>query len=746
MQDYRAKSYQERAKDISSGAYTPSETRSGYSGETSSIPTSDISILSQNIVSGYGQVAIAPDKDVVGGELQFTSKGSSTPSETVASSASSAASSPVSGAALLAFQSPELAQAAREGRLQPQSVSSGQAYQMSFRGQDKPATAYTVGSKFEKKQVAETKKPSKLQKIKNIVTTPFTYAFTPQPIPFQETTQAQVQGREAFTNVLLMGGVGITARPTQISSSKVTFGGRQTAQVIESETGFNTNIKVQGAGYIDKSIFGIKYGKPQSFRVTGSIVEKAKPIDTEVFGLVGDEQVFGTSASGKFNINTGKQVVSSSFESKGFEVAGAGKRQVVQQVGKAPAETFNEAFITESSGDVTRGSVVSPKGAVGFVSEVKAEASLPKNIGNVYFNPETGLESSTPTLTFKPQEVVNVKYLKISSAGKSDLPFSAEYTYEAAGGRIRSNLNPVADITGRDVVGGSVSEAGQSQILQSQVVSKPSGGQFFNTEQVVVNSLQKPSVNVKLPVASPGLVSVGKGNVKSELVGSVNVGVSRQSQVVSPQSVSLFGVKSSSVVASDVKSESVLGQSQFSGLARVSKQKSNLVNDSIVSSSVVSGQDVLGRQGLRSMQVQGQMQNTAVVQSLKFNSARALGGIGTAPPVFSSVKPFGGVGFNLPKGGRGVFGVEVRRGGVFRQVGSGLSLKGAVGLGQARVSGSAAATFRVTQGGSPVRITTAISPQFYSKGTSVIERNKYRITSAGELSEITFKGIRANRG
>jgi hypothetical protein len=734
MQDYRAQSYKKRA--ASAFSQSPS---AGY----------DVSINQENIVSGYGQVAIAPDKNTVGGELSFTEKTQPTSSSetSVNPSEASTPASTVSGAAMLAFQSPELASAAREGRLQPTSVSAGQAYQMSFRGDNKPTTAYVIGSKFEKKTVVETKKPSKIEKIKNIITTPFNYAFTPQPIPFQETTQAQVEGREAFSNVLLFGAMGATARPTTLKSSKVTFGVQQTAQVVESEAGFNTNIKVTGAGYSRSKLFGVEYGKPKSFKVTGNIVETAKPIDTEIFGLVGDEQVFGTKATGKFVVTNGKKTLSSSFESKGFEVAGAGKREVVQQVGTAPAEKFSEVFITESSGDVTRGGVVSSKGALGFVSKSEAEVSLVKNKGNVYYNPETGLESSTPTLQFKPSETVTVRYLKISGSGKSNPPMSAEYIYESAGGRIRSNLNPVADLTGRDVVGGSVSDVSRSQVLQSQTVSKvPSGIQSFNSNQLISSTLKEPVVSIKLPSPGAGVVNVGSPKVKNE--GVVSNVVNVQSTRVVPQTVSTFSMGASQSVSAvgAVGTGSVLGQSQFSGLGRVSKQRPSVIQNPIVSTGVVSSQEVLGRQGLRSVQAQSQVQAFSVVQSSKFNSARGLGGVGSAPPAFTSSPVIKGFGFNMPKSGGGVFGVEVRRGGVFRQVGSGLSLKGAVGLGQSRVSGSAAATFRVTQGGAPIRIQAPIGGQFYSKGTSVIEKNKYRITSPGELSEITFKGIRTQRG
>lgn len=91
-----------------------------------------------------------------------------------------------------------------------------------------------------------------------------------------------------------------------------------------------------------------------------------------------------------------------------------------------------------------------------------------------------------------------------------------------------------------------------------------------------------------------------------------------------------------------------------------------------------------------------------------------------------------------------VFGVEVRRGGKFKPVGSGLSLQKATSLGRNVVQNTAAATFRVVRGGVPVNIGNLSG--FYAKqGGLNVEPRSLRIKSGGELREITFEGLRSQR-
>lgn len=91
----------------------------------------------------------------------------------------------------------------------------------------------------------------------------------------------------------------------------------------------------------------------------------------------------------------------------------------------------------------------------------------------------------------------------------------------------------------------------------------------------------------------------------------------------------------------------------------------------------------------------------------------------------------------------------IRREGKFYPLtGTPLTKKGALALGGKVVDTTAAATFFIRAvtakdvsdlGGSLKR------PQFYRKGEKYIEYSKFRISTAGELSEITAKGIQASR-
>lgn len=96
-------------------------------------------------------------------------------------------------------------------------------------------------------------------------------------------------------------------------------------------------------------------------------------------------------------------------------------------------------------------------------------------------------------------------------------------------------------------------------------------------------------------------------------------------------------------------------------------------------------------------------------------------------------------------GSSGLFSVEVRRRGTFKEVGSGLDFESAVKKGYDVVDNSAAATFRVKDRSGGVVGLTA-KKGFYSRGGLVIENRSNRISTGGELGEITLKGIRSTSG
>jgi len=82
-----------------------------------------------------------------------------------------------------------------------------------------------------------------------------------------------------------------------------------------------------------------------------------------------------------------------------------------------------------------------------------------------------------------------------------------------------------------------------------------------------------------------------------------------------------------------------------------------------------------------------------------------------------------------------LFGAEVRRKGKFRSIGTFGSVNEAISAGREKVSGTLAASFRVTAPkGKSVKIQTPTG--FYRKGSVVIEKPKFRLSKKGEKVEI----------
>jgi len=85
----------------------------------------------------------------------------------------------------------------------------------------------------------------------------------------------------------------------------------------------------------------------------------------------------------------------------------------------------------------------------------------------------------------------------------------------------------------------------------------------------------------------------------------------------------------------------------------------------------------------------------------------------------------------------GNYGVQVRRGGVFRNIATTSDLNKAISIGRERVSSTLGATYRIT-GAKGLNLRTPAG--FYSKsskgGTLFIEKRKYRLSKTGEKVEI----------
>lgn len=95
------------------------------------------------------------------------------------------------------------------------------------------------------------------------------------------------------------------------------------------------------------------------------------------------------------------------------------------------------------------------------------------------------------------------------------------------------------------------------------------------------------------------------------------------------------------------------------------------------------------------------------------------------------------------KGNNKVFGVQVKRFGSFRSIGEGMTQRRAIDVGVGRVRSTAGASFQVTRLGKPVLV--AAPSGFYRKGETLIESQRFRINSPGELREISYEGVRKQR-
>ena len=92
--------------------------------------------------------------------------------------------------------------------------------------------------------------------------------------------------------------------------------------------------------------------------------------------------------------------------------------------------------------------------------------------------------------------------------------------------------------------------------------------------------------------------------------------------------------------------------------------------------------------------------------------------------------------------------IQVRRGGIFETIGRGLSLQQAFSTGIKELKGTARASFRILEHGKPIDINQPLPRGFRSSEKEegvIIQKRGFRISSLGELRDITFKGQQARR-
>jgi len=450
---------------------------------------------------------------------------------------------------------------------------------------------------------------------------------------------------------LIAGGVGATSKPTTISDSKVESVAVGTVETVEASESVVGTSKISGVGTVEKNVLGIKL-KPSEFKYTGKFEEVAKPIDLEFVGLQSQEQVYRTSGLGSLKINLPKKQLIVSSESTGFEVAGVGKRLVTQSVNNAPAERFVETFVANPQGDKMVGSVVSKKGAGLFVVKQEAEVGLLKRGGTEYFNPETGLKSATSTLNFNPDEVVTVKYFKEANLGSSKVPLSSEYTYEAAGERLRNNIKPkilevgVGDVQQRRI------DSGTTQSLVSQSKTPLVTNLKAQVESIVQS--RQPPVEVKIPISVP--VNQQRLSLGEELSFKTNKPLVTEA-VVLPTELAF----ATPTISSNQKNPVDLGVSPFQKIGSLNSTRNKQSSSSISSLGLTTGQVVNSQLATSPIQTpksfNEQLARQTPLQVSKLNSSQfsKLGLFNRSTPRVPANIPLPYAGLDLEGGG--LFGV-----------------------------------------------------------------------------------------
>lgn len=367
------------------------------------------------------------------------------------------------------------------------------------------------------------------------------------------------------------------------------------------------------------------------------------------------------------------------------------------------------------------------------------EEALPSGFAVITKRSEVGKGGVSPQL-FEPRELIKTdrglvrkpgSFYREAGTGESEaiLPVNTQLGRSDVGLREQFRFTVVRPRTfttyGRTFevpFTGEVVRVPRYEVLPSGRVGRIQKGgisDVIGAEKVLKSDVSSLSAlrgrSVSLPLSSP-LTNFGNSRVSS--AGRLSSGDSRLSESVGRSNIvstSRFGYGFSSPTPSSSGggfSSRFVGGSVFSGLS----PKVSAFGSSVVGSSFV-----------------GLSPKVSALQSSRVSSMNFEVPSNVRKPKFSS-RDFG----------VGSFEVQVRRRGSFETIGKASELSKAIDLGVSKVSNTAAATFRILRGN---KLVTGFDPgsQFYSRNGLFIERSRSRISSVGELKEITFKGIASQR-
>jgi hypothetical protein len=430
-------------------------------------------------------------------------------------------------------------------------------------------------------------------------------------------------------------------------------------------------------------------------------------------------------------------------ESYGAEVAGVGQRKTTTLVsnkdGRVTSDKFVESYVGKNDGDIIAGGIVSKKGSGVYTGRKALEVSGDKPGKAVYYDPETGLESATPTLNLKQSRVpTTAKIFDVRSATQSEVPESGLITQK----NVVNYLKGEKRVFKVESFGsGSVNSVAREQISNtgSVVQLKP-----LNVKGVGLVDLQIKSAVSQGTASNNNLIPVVLSSNKQEsttkeLNKPIQTNDTRINNLIisSPklsfktlESESVIKSKSSNEISTDSRTDTL-----SSVMSRVKSKSStrsiNLVESKpSVSTEILPSSKVGNAVEFKPSTKQSSQVISKTVLVNRFNNVQ---------PITTIAQNTNTTVFSLPNSrinNKGNFGVDVRRFGKFKTLAkSGLSKEEAVKLGSGFAKSTLGATYRLTLSGRTIR-SSAPSKQFYTKGVNVIERSSYRLNRVGEVREI----------
>lgn len=511
-------------------------------------------------------------------------------------------------------------------------------------------------------------------------------------------------------------------------------GGSTTGKILP---GGEVTVKYKQLGIVPRS---------KTYKVSGTFSETTQK--TGSVGRQSGQPIYSTKGGGDYTFTTksGSKVADITATTKGSEVGGIGNRMVGVDVSTktgSSRELFVERYAgaERGGGQIVYGGGVSSKGQSVYVGS--RELSYP----SVRYS--TVFDSINKEITVV-QKPTTVSFYNVKSASANtpvgyrglNTQFGDVGIYSKLVGEQPISVGKVSDVARQQAT--SVGSAGTSTaqvqypssfgVLNQKSILKSAASQVVDSQVSSVNVVPsvapvvKSSVKVT-PTSSSVVLNDVVGSAKSKSMTYIDYDVGSGARVMPAINSSIAPISGVSPVvglASTNKSQSKVGS--------IGKTAS-IVGQSVSPVSIqVPAVEVVSKPAVK--------QSTASLLQNVSSTPKATGFVPTRPPVFNTVPTV------VPKfpgfilASKGIFGVEVRRRGVFKRVGTFGSLKSAISRGVGVVRGGLGATFRIRKGGAGGSILNVgrVSPEFYTKSSGeVVQRRRFRLGTRGEISEIGYE-------